>query len=330
MLFVTNRRLLDGRRSEEGRAVTFDPADGEPGVSVYFCERTAPGSYTEVLSAPFLDRLRRGPARQVLLFAHGFNCQPEASIFPAALRLQALCDGLCPGLLEVVPLVWPCDNDPGLALDYFDDQRAADASGLAYARVLGKFLAWRDRAPPEEACLKHVNILAHSMGNRVLRGALSAWAHDYGCVPALFRTIFMVAPDVANDCLGPGGGGEAVADSARNLVVYHAGDDLALRSSKVANVRHKIVRRRLGHTGPAEPERCARNVVSVDCDAFNGRYDRLGHSYFLAAPDGRPGAVLRHMVETMRTGRVAGAAHGGRQLLLTDELGPTPPEPRAA
>jgi hypothetical protein len=45
----------------------------------------------------------------------------------------------------VVPLVWPCDGDFGIVLDYYDDQLAADASGLAYARVLAKFLAWRDR-----------------------------------------------------------------------------------------------------------------------------------------------------------------------------------------
>ena len=222
----------------------------------------------------------------------------------------------------MVPLVWPCDGDFGIVLDYYDDQLAADASGLAFARVLAKFLAWRDRLGAEESCLKHVNVLAHSMGNRVLRAALASWTRDYGPAPALFRTIFMAAADVANDCLAPGGDGAAIAESARNLVVYHAADDLALRSSKVANVRHKLVRRRLGHTGPAglsSPERCPPNVVAVDCDAFNCRYDRLGHSYFLAGPDGRPGAALRHMVETMRTGRVAGAAAGTRQVLLADE-----------
>jgi esterase/lipase superfamily enzyme len=336
MLFVTNRRVLGSRRSEAGREIAFDPADNEPGASVYFCQRTGPGAYTEILSAPFLGRLRRSPRQQTLLYLHGFNCQPEASVLPDAERLQRLCDELAPGLIEVVPLVWPCDGDFGIVLDYYDDQLAADASGLAYARVLAKFLAWRDRLGTEESCLKHVNVLAHSMGNRVLRAALASWTHDYGPAPALFRNVFMAAPDVANDCLGPDGDGAAIADSARNVVVYHAADDMALRTSKVANVRHKIVRRRLGHTGPAGgPERCPPNVVAIDCDAFNCRYDRLGHSYFLAGPDGRPGAALRHMVETMRTGRVAGVAPGARQALLTDEGAPLSgraraSEPRAA
>lgn len=316
MLFVTNRRVLGSRRSQAGREIRLDLDDNEPGSSLFFCERRAPGRYVELLSAPFFSRLRRSPRQQLLLFLHGFNCQPEQPAFPDALRLQASCDLLAPGLVEVVPLVWPCDDDLGLVLDYFDDQRAADASGLAFARLLGKFLAWRDAVAGREPCLKHVNILAHSMGSRVLRGALGAWAHDYGAVPALFRSIFLAAADLANDCLLPGAEGGMIPDCARNVVVYHAHDDLALRSSKVVNVRHKIVRRRLGHTGPADLDRCPRNVVAVDCDAFNDRCDRLGHSYFLASPDGQPGPLLRHLVETVRTGRVPGTEAGSRRVVL--------------
>jgi hypothetical protein len=154
------------------------------------------------------------------------------------------------------------------------------------------------------------------MGNRVLRGALAGWAHDYGAVPALFRSIFMAAADLANDCLEPGAEGGMIPDCARNVVVYHAHDDLALRSSKVANVHNKIVRRRLGHTGPAELANTPRNVVAVDCDAFNNRCDRLGHSYFLAGPDGHPGPLLRHLIQTIRTGRVPGAEAGSRRIML--------------
>ena len=142
-----------------------------------------PAHYVELLSAPFFSRLRRSPRQQILFFLHGYNCQPELPVFPDAERLQRLCDALAPGLVEVVPLLWPCDDDFGLVLDYFDDQRAADASGLAFARVLGKFMGWRDAVDRSEPCLKHVNILAHSMGNRVLRGALAGWAHDYGPCP---------------------------------------------------------------------------------------------------------------------------------------------------
>jgi esterase/lipase superfamily enzyme len=326
MLFVTNRRIDGPRRSAAGRFVGF-AADDEPGVSLYFCERQGPERYQELTAVPFFSRLRRSPRQQILLFVHGFNCQPEAGIFPDATRLQSLCDALVPGLLQVVPLVWPCGDDFGLVLDYWDDQRAAEVSGLALARMLGKFIAWRDRLGTEDACLKHVNVLAHSMGNRVLATALSAWAHDYGAVPALFRNVLMAAPDVPNDLFAPGEPGTVIAAAARNVVVYHAADDLALRSSKVVNVKNRIVRRRLGHTGPAELEAAPANVVAVDCDGFNSAYDRFGHGYFLADPEGRPGALLRHALETMRTGRVAALAMGQRRLMLEPESAQALPLP---
>jgi esterase/lipase superfamily enzyme len=323
MLFVTNRRIEGSRRSQAGRTLAFAD-DSEPGASLYFCQRQGPGRYVELTAVPFLARLRRSLRRQILLFVHGFNCQPERAIFPDAERLQRLCDQLAPDLVEVVPLVWPCDDDFGLVLDYWDDQRGAEVSGLALSRMLGKFIAWRDRLGAEEVCLKHVNVLAHSMGNRVLGTALAAWAHDYGAVPALFRSVFMAAADVANDVFAPGQQGAVIAGAARNVVVYHAADDFALRSSKVVNLKNKIVRRRLGHTGPAELEQAPRNVVAVDCDGFNSRYDRLGHSYFLADPEGRPGALLRHLVETLRTGRPAGLPPEQRRLLLTETGWPAP------
>lgn len=316
MLFVTNRRLVECRQSAAGRAVAFDLSCSEPSSSLFFCRRHGPGQYEELLSPRFFDRLRHSPRSQILLFLHGFNCQPEPQIFPAALELQRLCDQLAPNAVEVVPLIWPCDDDFGVVLDYWDDQTSAEVSGMVMARVVGKFLDWRDRAREPGPCLKHVNVLAHSMGNRVLRAALARWRADYGAAPALFRSIFMVAADVANECLERGRPGAVIATAARNLVVYHAADDLALRSSKVANLRNKVVSRRLGHTGPECLELTPANVVAVDCDAVNHDRDRLGHTYFLGDAGGSPGAVLRHIVDTLLSGRVAGLSDGARKLIL--------------
>jgi esterase/lipase superfamily enzyme len=324
MLFVTNRRIEGSRRSEAGRSICFAPGDPEPGASLYFCQRLGPDRYVELTATPFFSRLRRSPRRQVLFFVHGFSCQPEKRVFPDALQLQALCDALDPGLVEIVAVVWPCDDDFGLLLDYWDDQHSATVSGFALARMLGKFGAWRDRLGTEETCLKHVNVVAHSMGNRVLATALASWAHDYGVVPALFRNLFLVAADVANDLFEPERPGAVLSGAARNVVVYHAADDFALRTSKVVNLKNRIVRRRLGHTGPENVAQAPANVVAVDCDDFNNAYDPLGHSYLLAGPDGAPGAVVRHLVETMRTGRVAGALAEGRQLILGADFGRAP------
>lgn len=316
MLFVTNRRLVEGRHSAAGRAVGFDLSDSEPCASLFFCRRYAAGQHEELLARRFFDRLSASPRSQILFFIHGFNCQPEPNVFAAALELQRLCDLADPTLVEVVPLIWPCDDDFGIVLDYWDDQTAAEISGIVMSRVIGKFLDWRERAASKSACLKHVNILAHSMGNRLLRAALAKWRADYGVAPALFRSIFLVAADLANDCLERGGSGEAITEAARNVIVYHAADDFALRSSKVANLRHKVVGRRLGHSGPERIELAPANVVAVDCDTVNNGKDPLGHSYFLADRCGAAGAVAQHVIETLATGRPARLAAGQRNLVL--------------
>ena len=129
MLFITNRRIEGSRRSQPGRQVVFAAGDSEPGASLFFCQRQGPEQYVELTALPFFARLRRSVRRQVLFYVHGFNCQPEARIFPDAERLQNLCDTLAPDLVEVVPLIWPCDDDFGLVLDYWDDQQGATASG---------------------------------------------------------------------------------------------------------------------------------------------------------------------------------------------------------
>ena len=220
------------------------------------------------------------------------TASPRSRVFPEALQLQACATRWRPIWSRSCRWSGRATTISGSLLDYWDDQHSATVSGLALARVLGKFMAWRDRLGTEETCLKHVNVLAHSMGNRVLPTALASWAHDYGAVPALFRNLFMAAADVANDVFAPEPARAVLAGAARNVVVYHAADDFALRSSKVVNLPQP------DGPPPARPHRPGRtptqapaNVVAVDCDDFNSRYDRLGHSYLLGGPDGRPGAV---------------------------------------
>ncbi|MDF1581538.1 MAG: alpha/beta hydrolase [Desulfuromonadales bacterium] len=191
--------------------------------------------------------------RQLVLYLHGFSNLPE-DVFKAVAEFQRLCDAKKDKEVLVVPLVWPCDNDLGIVKDYWDDQKAADASAYSFSRVLQKFLAWRNSDkynPQADPFLKRVNVLAHSMGNRVLRETLAAWnSYDLADgVPLIFRNTFLVAADIVNESLEVGQRGELICHASRNVIVYYASDDLALRSSKAANLKNKVASRRLGHTG---------------------------------------------------------------------------------
>lgn len=310
MLFITNRSIQQGLKLKIGRRIDFDMKNNMACQSVYFCLREEKQRYIEVGGFNFMSELKRLSAEQILIYIHGYSNLPEEDIFPRSLALQNLFDEAAPNLVYVVPLIWPCDDDLGLVKDYWDDQKSADASAFAFGRLMEMFMEWRARPENQEVpCLKRINVLAHSMGNRVLRQTLAAWArYDRGGeVPLLFRNTFMVAADIVNESLERGEEGEHIANASRNVVVYFASDDLALRASKVANVKNKVTSRRLGHTGPESMDRVNRNVFAVDCDDVNTAYDPIkGHSYFLHDSSGRQaGVVFQHILSAVQSGRVA-------------------------
>ena len=323
MLFVTNRFPKGSIRTRKNRKFVFDIKNNSVANSVYFCEQLPQGGCIELGNETFLQRLKDEAHEQLLVYIHGFSNMPE-QVLQAAGEFQQLCETRGAGKVLVVPFIWPCDNDFGVVKDYWDDQKAADASALAFSRVLGKFDTWRNDKkanPPDAPCLKRINVLAHSMGNRVLRETLDAWRHyDLADgVPLLFRNTFLVAADVVNETLHRGEKGEVVCHASRNVVVYYASDDLALRSSKAANLKNKVASRRLGHSGPEDMSRTPANVYRVDCDDVNTRYDLKGHSYFRADPrTGRSGVVFDHIFDTVARGRVFPGDEDRRSIILTD------------
>lgn len=310
MLFVTNRFPTQSIRTRKGRRFTFDLDNNAPSNSVFYCEKGDDEHHTEITSKELLKRVRDSDYRQVLIFIHGFNNLPD-DVFRMTAELQALCDKAKAKETLVIPLIWPCDNDRGVVKDYWDDQKSADQSGFSFARVLERFLDWRespDNEPDVDPCLKRINVLAHSMGNRVLRQTMMNWdRYDLASgVPMLFRNTFMVAADVVNETLHEGEAGALISHASRNVVVYYASDDLALRASKAANLRNKVASRRLGHTGPENITRTPRNVFQVDCDDVNTRYDKpTGHNYFrFGTRKGTPGLVFKHIFQCIEHGRV--------------------------
>ncbi len=271
MLFITNRVLQEGltpianSTTALPRTVNFDLTNNQAEQSVYFCRRTTANSYQEIGSTTFLTELKTSDYREILFYIHGYNNLPEGAVFPRAEELQRLFDQKSPGHIQVVPLIWPCDNDLGKIKDYYDDQMAADQSGVAFARLFQKFLNWREiNSTLENPCTKRLHVLSHSMGNRVLRASISRTVQYFlpQGMPLVFRNIFMAAADIGNASLEPGQEGELIPPAARNVVVYHAADDFAMRASKVANANAEesrrqrqagqIATRRLGHTGPAD------------------------------------------------------------------------------
>ncbi|BBM66885.1 hypothetical protein VA249_35310 [Vibrio alfacsensis] len=310
MLFITNRTPKQSARSKRGRHISFDSNNVSVSQNLYFCERNGQDDYVEIMSEHFFGRLKSLPDdTQLLFYIHGFNNNMEGDIFENAEKLQQLMDDESPSLVQVIPLIWPCDDDHAVAIidDYWDDQEAADFSGPAFARLLGKFDTWRrDELQQKEPCYKRINVLAHSMGNRVMKNALQEWARKYaaGNMPQLFRNVFMIAADVENEVLEKNEDGRFIVDSGRNILVYFANDDFAMPASKIANIKNKTLSRRLGMTGPEDLSKLPSKVYEVDCDDFNNQFDIKGHTYFLENGKGEVSPIIKHMASAIKTGRV--------------------------
>ena len=307
MLFLTNREPTGSIRLKVNRPFKFDLRKNAPSNSIYCCERISENNYVELGSQGWLAKLKDCKAKQILFYIHGFSNLPEPDIFPTAEKLQQYFDSEEKNLIQVVPIIWPCDDDPGIVKDYWDDQKSADMSAFAFSRALQFFMTWRDNEPVENPCLKRINVLAHSMGNRVLRQTLSLW-DEYDLangVPLLFRNTFLMAADIVNESLEEKKSGRLISQASRNVSVYYASDDLALRASKLSNLKNKVASRRLGHTGPEDMDKTQSNVYAIDCDNLNNDYDfPKGHSYFTENDKGKKGLVFKHLLESIKTGRV--------------------------
>ncbi len=324
--YATVRRLLDadGKPVHEPaprppRSVRFALDDPRPYPTGYFCEheREDAGEHeredagNEIGVERFRDRLRTAWNSQVLLYVHGAGA--PATVFRENDRLQKQCDRAEPGLVQVVPVLWPASDRraPTGENDHDDARPAADAPGGAIAagvgdvlRTLLPLLHRRDARRPAER--KRISVLAHGGGARVLRDALASWADDAGPLYGAFRNVFLVAADIGQHALETGHRGRCLSDAARNVTVYYANDDWAF-SSTVTRRQPAAVTRRLGQAGPADLSAAAKNVYAVDCDdvyAVAHDDDRGGvpaesdeSPYFLAGSGDRdtPGTVVKHL-----------------------------------
>ncbi|WP_225874276.1 alpha/beta hydrolase [Vibrio algicola] len=314
MLFITNRTPNQSARSKANRKISFNSQNTDISKWLFFCERNGEGDYTEILSKPFFSQLKALPAHtQILFYIHGFNNNMEPDVFGRAEQLEALLNQDDADLVKVIPIIWPCDDDSGLQIvdDYWDDQKAADYSGIAFARLFWKFDQWRhDVAQQQNPCLRRMNVLAHSMGNRVLLNAMQTWVQHTqpGGMSQLFRNVFMVAADVENQTLEQGQAGRHIIDSAKNTIVYFASDDLAMPASKIVNLYGRTLSRRMGMTGPEDLSKLPkRKVMEVDCDSFNTHFDfPTGHTYFLTDKNHVPSPIIKHIQQLIQTGRMQG------------------------
>ena len=214
--------------------------------------------------------------QDTIVFIHGYNVDFSEALDSAAKlarNFSSLHDGQG---VNVVLFSWPSDGSMMPWLAYSNDRRDAAASGPAFARGILKLAEFLRSAHPDEVCEQRIHLVAHSMGNYVLRHALQEILHQCsGALPRLFDEIFLMAADEDDDAFEHAHKLMRLPRLARRVNVYFNRGDKAMAVSDMTKGNPD----RLGDDGPRAPFQVPAKVVQVDCTRVTAGL--VQHSYFV-------------------------------------------------
>ncbi len=283
--FLASPEFEEGRQRGEVVYAKDAPPSGksqtEQNVSLTIISETGRETFVADLS----DAISRRE-NSLLLFIHGFNVTFDAAVVRTAqLAADLTFDPDIPpeeteyAFGQPVLFSWP---NGGQVIAYRRDQKMAEAS----SRHLTEFL----KLLSDETDARTINIIVHSMGNRVLVESIRQYAESYVQQEAReidFRIIHAAA-DVDQDVY------DAVMDEiekksfSADFTIYASSEDIPLAISRFVNSVVTKVRQWLG-TAPQEKRgRLGQitddgiyvrdGVTSIDATGF--ATDLYGHGYF--------------------------------------------------
>lgn len=186
--------------------------------------------------------------------------------------------------VEVAVFSWPSDGSLTPLIAYKSDRDDARNSAKAVARALLFFFDYLNKIATADMCNARLHLLAHSMGNYVLRQALQAMLSEFGGrrLPRAFRNIFLCAADEDDDALGDPLKLGRLPEMAEAVQLYFAASDRALTISDTTKGNPD----RLGSAGPRTLTGLPQKITLIDCDnvcettTFEGN-----HQYYRKRPE---------------------------------------------
>jgi esterase/lipase superfamily enzyme len=233
-------------------------------------------------SATMFEQLRacmQGDGCDTIVYIHGYNVSFKEAVKSAA-RVGKNFAHLNEGRgVNMVLFSWPSDGSMLPWVAYSSDRRDASASAPAFARGLLKLHDFMRELTTSAACHQSVHLIAHSMGNYVLRHALQEVQRQSPVgIPRMFDQIFLMAPDEDDDAFEHEHKLKLLPRLGRRVNVYFNRGDTAMAISDVTKGNPD----RLGDDGPRAPFQVPAKVTQVDCsDVVRGVVE---HSYFVDEP----------------------------------------------
>lgn len=215
-------------------------------------------------------------ARDTIVFIHGYNVTFHEALTSAARLKHNFSKENGGPEVNIVLFSWPSDGSMKPYLAYASDRRDAMASAPAFARGLLKLVDFLQGQSPMDSCNQKIHLIAHSMGNYVLRHTIQQYiAQSPGRPARLFDEIFLMAADEDDDTFEYDFKLKPLPSLAKRVNVYFNNNDRAMSISDMTKGNCD----RLGDDGPRVPRGLPGKVSLIDCTpVVDGLIE---HSYFL-------------------------------------------------
>ena len=218
--------------------------------------------------------------RDAIVYIHGFANDFSSSVARAA-QLSDVYRITRPGGEVYQPHVfafsWPSNGKVVPPWQYFSDRDDAEASGKAMARATIRLVDFLNQSRAEGLrCDHRLHLVAHSMGNYVLRGAVQEISRQHpGRPPRVFDQVFLMAADEDDNAFQHEHKLLPLPRLAKRVNVYFNNEDLAMSVSD----KTKGQPDRLGADGPRLPRSVPGKVTLIDCTPVVSGV--VEHSYYL-------------------------------------------------
>jgi len=221
--------------------------DESSGVIQQITDKTY-GNFSAKTTVEIISR-----SNNLLVFIHGFDNSFEDAVKRAAFNREWLAaSGVAAADTTVIAFSWPSTGmlfaaPPHMPPDaYLADQARAARSAFHIAyflRVVDQIQASYRKANPAG----RVFLLAHSMGNHALSGAVQLWFNSNDPPDAIFDEAVLAAGDEVAQTLNLPAMGQmtGLRQLAKRISVYHSRIDVAMYLSTTLNLTQ-----RLGFDGP--------------------------------------------------------------------------------
>jgi esterase/lipase superfamily enzyme len=266
-------------------------------------ERKIKGTRGSVFGSENVFKRVRGKmiehSRDTVVFVHGYNVSFKEALTSAARLKQNFASSAGGPGINVVAFSWPSDGSMMPYIAYGNDRQDAAASGPAFARGLLKLVDFLRGSTPEEACEHRLHLVAHSMGNYVLRHTIQEYVRQSPGRPVrIFDQVFLMAADEDDDAFEHDYKLKPLTRLAKRVNVYFNNEDRAMAVSD----KTKGNPDRLGDDGPRVPRGIPGKVSLIDVTPVVGGV--VEHSYFLDSP-----RVVADMIEAL-SGKASDAIEG--------------------